>query len=94
MDVIPKETSLWKSAFADCHCTTQSQKKRLDTLLDELQKLEEHIEQLLTKIPEDCKGLTIHDITLCINFGTSLPYSAGLNTPLILLRVSSSARHF
>ncbi len=63
MSVNPEETSLWRAAFADDHCNTNSQKEARNELLVELRKLDKHVEQLLAKIPEDCKGLTLHGIT-------------------------------
>src|ERR1700693_6255779 len=63
MDVDPRETSLWKAAFANKHCQTVARKAARAHLLSQLQRLEVHVTDLLSKIPEECKALTLHDIT-------------------------------
>ena len=62
MDVETSETQLWKSAFSDKHCENEAQRKGRNALISELGKLDTYVEPLLKKIPEDCKGLTLHDI--------------------------------
>ena len=55
-------SSLWKAAFcgAGLNQTETTARDRLKVTLD---RLEEHVGELLAKIPEDCRGLTVHDIS-------------------------------
>ena len=56
-----KETALWKKAFHS-QLTTSAERDARSTLTSTLGKIEARVKDLLTKIPEDCKHLTVHDI--------------------------------
>ncbi len=57
-----RNSTLWKAAFcgADLSSDQRAARNKLKVALDDL---EEHVKVLLTKIPEDCRGLTVHDIS-------------------------------
>ena len=50
MDIDPGETALWKAAFANKHCKTVAQKAARANLLSQLQRLQEYVADLLSKI--------------------------------------------
>jgi hypothetical protein len=56
-----KGTTLWKAAFSRSHLTEEEGKAsaKLTSTLDEI---DSNVSDLLNKIPESCKHLTIHDI--------------------------------
>jgi hypothetical protein len=57
-----KNTSLWKAAFCGAGLSTAERalRDKLNSVLDDLEK---HTKVLLAQIHEDCRGLTVHDIS-------------------------------
>jgi hypothetical protein len=56
-----KNTTLWKAAFAGLNLS-DAQSEMRDRLRTALSQFETHVSDLLSKIPDSCKGLTVHDI--------------------------------
>ncbi|MGC9959877.1 HD domain-containing protein, partial [Roseiarcus sp.] len=56
-----KNTSLWRAAFAGTGLS-QAQEESRNRLRTALARIEADIAELLVKIPESCKGLTVHDV--------------------------------
>ena len=56
-----RNTTLWKAAFCGTGLTKAERSAR-EKLKVALNDLETHVSDILTKIPPDCRGLTVHDI--------------------------------
>jgi hypothetical protein len=82
MDVDPSETQLWKLAFAEEHCENTAQSKARDKLISDLCRLDAYVDPLLKKIPEDCKWLTLHDITHARQLWAVASELCGKNYPI------------
>ena len=59
-----QESFLWKAAFCGGDFN-QSQEGARRRLLVGLESLESHVEQILRRIPQDCRWLTVHDVSHC-----------------------------
>lgn len=60
-----KHSSLWMAAFTDPRGEISPVKEQIASLISELTKLDKSVADILTRIPNDCKGLTLHDIDHC-----------------------------
>lgn len=58
----PENTSLWKAAFNKKPKETEEARTAREKLRLALESLRARVADILTKIPEDCKGLTLHDV--------------------------------
>ncbi|SDG98916.1 HD domain-containing protein [Bosea robiniae] len=60
-----RESRLWQAAFNTDNAQTPYQKAAIERLIEAYQRLESRVKPLIENIPQDCHGLTIHDISHC-----------------------------
>jgi hypothetical protein len=64
MDADHRDSTLWKAAFCSGGLT-EAQERARTRLLVNLDNLENHVQHILRRIPEDCHWLTVHDVSHC-----------------------------
>lgn len=75
-------TTLWVAAFENAAVQTEMGKRARDDLLTAYRKLEVRIEPILDKVPDDCKGLTLHNISHVHQLWTVADQICGPDYPL------------
>lgn len=58
-----QRTELWRTAFGESHQQTEQEVTACNDLVTALRSLESKVVPILERIPESCRGLTLHDIT-------------------------------
>lgn len=63
MTFLFEETALWKRTLGDVSTDDDTKKKAKERLRSAYFKMRDRVDDLVKHIPNDCKGLTVHDIT-------------------------------